>query len=324
MAVVMQTEIEAIPEGIDPRLEFPKGMVPEKGTEGDPTGNFWEFLHSCGGGTLTAPGTTLPEVSGPRTVAAPTAAPLSISPIPTKAPELCPGLVLDDSPRSVSGSDTLMGDPWELDSPASADSPLFAAFNAGQPETRKRCQKKKQDKRQQEQKQQQQPALKIEEDLEHQSLSPHVAAVPEKSGVDTISAVNSRKRGTRTSSTSTAVSTSSGTNQSGVTKPPATGKRRGRKPKPRPSQSQVRERNRVAAGRYRSRKREADDELEVQCRELEKGNRALANSVGELTAQVCELKNMLLNHSGCDNENIQRYLQVAATEWVNNQRASQV
>ena len=138
---------EAISEGIDPRLEFPQGMAPEKVTRSDPDGNFYKFLHSYGGGTLTTPGTTLPEVSGPRTVAAPTAAPLSISPIPSKAPELCPGLVLNDSPQSVSSSDTLAGDPWEMDSPASVDSPLFPAFNAGQSETRKPCQKQRRGKR---------------------------------------------------------------------------------------------------------------------------------------------------------------------------------
>lgn len=76
-------------------------------------------------------------------------------------------------------------------------------------------------------------------------------------------------------------------------------------------------RNRIAAEKYRSRQRTANVNLESHSKELEMKNKELSQTLMQLSEELCALKQLLLAHSNCNCELIQRYLRTSASKWVN-------
>ncbi|PYH47886.1 bZIP transcription factor [Aspergillus saccharolyticus JOP 1030-1] len=68
------------------------------------------------------------------------------------------------------------------------------------------------------------------------------------------------------------------------------------------------ERNRVAANKCRRKKKEHTRQLESKCMEVTQTNTRLESEVSQLRSQILELKNQLLQHSGCDDPGIKAHL----------------
>ncbi|PHH91329.1 hypothetical protein CDD83_900 [Cordyceps sp. RAO-2017] len=84
----------------------------------------------------------------------------------------------------------------------------------------------------------------------------------------------------------------------------------------------AREKNRIAAEKCRLKKRYSVAQLESKHEILEAQHRQLLDTVAVLVAETHDLKNMVMQHSNCDNDLIQRYLDDAASSWITKRRDS--